>query len=186
MPTVVVNGVALEAKLGERLVDVSRRNGAHVGFVCDGKGICQMCQCRVIEGADQLNPPSEAERAWLPESRLQDGYRFACQAALRGNGKVEYVSTIEELRRQISAVVIPPAGSNPAEQVTPLLNNLSQMASDQVSLFPGNIVKSASRLMRTGFRWPVDDLGRYTADTLRLMKAMLLPDQKADEKDAQA
>ncbi|NTW01564.1 MAG: (2Fe-2S)-binding protein [Oscillochloris sp.] len=173
MPTVVMNGVEMEAKLGERLIDVARRNGAHIGFVCDGKAICQMCQCRVLEGAEQLNPPNDAERTWMPDNRIEDGNRLACQAALRGNGRVEVLSTIEELRLQIMAVFSPPAGSNSIEQLGPLITNLVQLNVDQIALYPYNIINTVNRLGLAEFLWPIGDLNRYIADTMRTVNTIL-------------
>ncbi|NNJ09754.1 (2Fe-2S)-binding protein [Chloroflexales bacterium ZM16-3] len=173
MPTVVINGVEMEALLGERLLDVARRNGAHIGFVCDGNGICQTCQCRVIEGADQLNPANDVERTWMPERRLDDGNRLACQASLRGNGKVEVVTTIEELRQQVFAVFSPPIGSNPIAQLGPLVNNLIKLNVDQLALYPLNIINTINRLGIATFLWPIQNLDRYITDTMRTINANL-------------
>jgi ferredoxin len=167
MPTVIVNGVPMEAQLGERLLDVARRNGAHIGFVCDGNAICQTCQCRVLDGADQLDPVNEAERAWMPERRLADGNRLACQAALRGNGRVEVLTTVEELRRQVFAVISPPAGSNPVEQLGPLVQHLIRLNVDQLTLYPFNIIRTVNRLGLAKFLWPIQNLDRYISDTMR-------------------
>jgi chlorosome envelope protein I len=171
--TVIVNGVAMEAKLGERLLDVARRNGAHIGFVCDGAAICQTCQCRVLSGAEHLNPPNDAEKAWMPESRLDDGNRLACQAALRGVGQVEVLTTVEELRRQVLAVISPPAGSNPIEQLGPLVAHIVKLNVDQLAFFPLNNINTIQRLGLAEFFWPFKDLNRYIEDTVRVFNTTL-------------
>lgn len=169
MPTVVINGVAMEAKLGERLLDVARRNGAHIGFVCDGNAICQTCQCRVLAGAEFLNPPNKAERAWMPERRLNDGNRLACQAALRGNGQVEVLTTVEELRGQVAGVVSPPPGTTSAEHLAALVENLAWLNIDQLALYPFNILNTIQRLGLAKFLWPFTDISRYLADGARVV-----------------
>ena len=100
MPTVVVNGVTMEAKVGERLIDVARRNGAHVGFICNGAGFCQTCQCQVLSGIENLSPVNPFEEAWFSESQLNAGQRLACKSALRGDGPIEIRTKAEDLRRQ--------------------------------------------------------------------------------------
>ncbi|GIV94220.1 MAG: hypothetical protein KatS3mg056_2929 [Chloroflexus sp.] len=50
MATVIVNDVEMTARPGERILDIARRNSAHIGFVCDGTGFCQTCKVRVLAG----------------------------------------------------------------------------------------------------------------------------------------
>lgn len=169
MATVIVNDVAHEARPGERILNVARRNAAHIGFVCDGNGICQTCQIRVLSGAEHLNPPSATEQAWMPEWRLASGHRLACQTALRGPGPVEVITKAEELRRQTLDVLQPPAGVDRRDAMEPLLDNLVRMNIDQVIRYPFNIIGALlqvkpDRLVET-LRNPqpyIDDATRIT------------------------
>lgn len=172
MPTVIVNDVALEAKVGERLLNVARRNAAHIGFVCDGNGICQTCQCRVLDGADQLSPPSEAERAWMPERRLAAGHRLACQAVLRGPGPVEVLTTAEELRRQTLSVISPPPGEVGRDHLEPLLENLVRMSVDQLARYPLNLAATLLRVGPWRFVYPLLDAERWADDGARVARKM--------------
>jgi len=65
------------AKHNETLLDVARRTGAPIGNACGGIGICNRCRVRVVEGAQNLTPPTRFEKD--PESRL------ACQAVVLGD-----------------------------------------------------------------------------------------------------
>jgi ferredoxin len=94
------NGESIEARTGETLVEAGRRHGSHVWFLCDGRGICQTCECRVLSGASHLSRPSDLERTGLSKGRRQRGYRLGCQARLAGSGPVSVVSRAEELRRR--------------------------------------------------------------------------------------
>lgn len=169
MATVIVNDVAHEARPGERILNVARRNAAHIGFVCDGNGICQTCQIRVIAGADQLNQPTATERAWMPAWRFERGHRLACQTAVRGRGTVEVITTAEELRRQTLDVLQPPAGIDRRDALEPLLDNLVRMNIDQLIRHPFNIIGALlqvkpDRLLET-LRNPqpyIDDAARIT------------------------
>lgn len=164
MPTVIINDVSLEAKMGERLLNIARRNAAHIGFACDGNGICQTCQCRVLDGAQFLSPPSQAERDWLPEARLAKGYRLACQAGLRGRGPVSILTTVEELRRQTLDVVSPPAGQRGLDNLGPLLETWTQLNIDQIALFPFNVLNTLTRVGPLKLLFPVENLTKWLED----------------------
>lgn len=99
------NGGSIEARRGETLVQAARRHGSHVWFICDGRGICQTCECRVVSGAAHLSEPSDLERAGVSEGRRRRGYRLGCQARLTGSGPVSVISRAEELRRRTQEVV---------------------------------------------------------------------------------
>src|ERR1019366_649015 len=99
------NDDRIDAKQGETLVQAARRHGSLVWFLCDGRGICQTCECHVIAGAENLSQLSELERAGMGEKRWRSGYRLGCQAHLMGSGLVSVVSRAEELRRRARNVL---------------------------------------------------------------------------------
>lgn len=173
MPSVTINDVEMEAKVGEKLLGVARRNAAHIGFVCDGNGVCQTCQCQVLAGADHLNPPTEAERAWMPEHRLAAGNRLACQAVIRDPGRIEVLTLAEELRRQTQALLTPPRGEARVDQLEPLLENLVRLNVDQLLHFPRNIVATIARVGPFRFAFPILDAERYLDDSARITRKML-------------
>jgi ferredoxin len=110
MAELVFNGESIDAKPGETLVQAARRRGSHVWFMCDGRGICQTCECRVVAGAANLSEPSDLERAGVGEERRRRGYRLGCQTRLTGSGPVSVVSRAEELRRSAREVLSGTAG----------------------------------------------------------------------------
>jgi ferredoxin len=172
MPSVIINDVEMEARLGERLLNVARRNSAHIGFVCDGNGICQTCQCRVLAGADLLSPPNEAERIWMPERRLASGHRLACQTAIRGEGEVRVITTVEELRRQTLAA-LRPDDPDYRDNLEALLEHVVRLNVDQLAKYPWNIFATVARVGPARFLWPFRDLERYAGDTTRVSRKML-------------
>ncbi len=146
MTMVTINDLEMEARPGERLLDIARRNGAHIGFVCDGTGFCQTCKLKVLAGRDDLNPPTEIEKSWLPEARLQEGWRLGCQAAVRGKGPIVALTNAEELRRQTFAVLNPAPGTNVATNASALISNILQQSIDQVAGYPFNVLNVVSRI----------------------------------------
>jgi ferredoxin len=146
MPNVIINDEACDMEPGERLLDVARRNTVHIGFSCDGNGLCQMCECTVLKGADSLSPPNEVEEIWLTPWQLEHGRRLACQASLRGGGAVEVLTRAEELRRQTIPVLRPPEGGNQQEHWNVLWNNLVTMSIEHTKRFPQNMIYTMVQL----------------------------------------
>lgn len=146
MATVIVNDVEMTARPGERILDIARRNSAHIGFVCDGTGFCQTCKVRVLAGAEFLSPPNDREKNWLPDARLQEGWRLGCQASVRGKGPIAVITNAEELRRQAFAVFNPSAGAGVVANAGALLANLTQQNIDQLVGYPWNMLNAISTI----------------------------------------
>ncbi|WP_221567059.1 2Fe-2S iron-sulfur cluster-binding protein [Alkalihalobacillus sp. TS-13] len=49
-----------------------------------GMGKCTKCTCKVIDGADQLDPPNWKEQKMLGDN-LDKGYRLTCQLTIKDN-----------------------------------------------------------------------------------------------------
>lgn len=145
MATIIINDVEYAGEVGERLVDVARRNGAHIGFVCEGLifFLFQTNACRVLKGTELLSPPSELEQNWLQPSWIEAGHRLACEAVIQGNGTIEILSHAEELRRQTNAIFTPPEGTTSGENAGLLFNNMGRMLGNQVVRFPFNMLGAA-------------------------------------------
>jgi len=91
--TLETTGRTLDAPEGADLREVLLRRGARLyygvdgWFECGGKGRCGRCAVLVVEGAEALSPPTPFERRLLPDPR--PGLRLACQAAVRGDCRVD-------------------------------------------------------------------------------------------------
>lgn len=168
MATIIINDETLEGKVGERLLNVARRHGAHIGFICDNAGTCQTCRCQVVSGGEHLSPPSEAERAWITPERLAEGQRFACQAIIRSHGEVRVLSRAEELRRMVQGVLRPGSGEGRLSNLSPLLTTLGQQIGDQLALFPQNVLSTLRRVGLWRFIYPVLDRERLLRDIARV------------------
>jgi ferredoxin len=189
VPTVIINDVAYEAQPGERLLTIARRNAAHIGFACDGQGICQTCQCRVLAGAEHLSKPNEAEKIWMPESRLAHGHRLACQTALRGPGPVSILTGVEEFRRQVQDVLRFGDERDIVDRMEPMLENLVRASVDQLRGYPANMLATIARVGPQRFLWPwadrkrldgwLNDAGRIT----RRMSGGALPGDTSRSSD---
>ncbi len=172
MPNVTINGETFTAQTGERLVDPGRRNGAHIGFFCDGRGICQTCACRVVKGNDQLSEPNEVERIWLSQAQLDAGERLACQTQITGAGAIEIETRAEDMRNQLSAA---------------LRGDLSGVRVDVATLgsmalgFPVNLART---LPHAASRLPnLEGINAYFSDVFRVLGRMTAGGAKRDGED---
>ncbi len=65
---------------GTYLWDAAKRLGLRLPAECEGRGECDTCAVRVLEGATLLSALTNAERVLLSPERLGAGERLACQA----------------------------------------------------------------------------------------------------------
>lgn len=164
MADLIINDVPVEANLGEGLLMVARRNRAHIGFVCDGNGLCTTCECRVLEGQDNLSPPNNVERTWLPQRRLERGYRLACQSYLARPGRVRLVTRAEEFRRLWNAIGNPPPGRTGDEYLRRFTRRFIQLNIDHLSHFPLNLLRTVNRIGLVRTVLPVQDNNQWLRD----------------------
>ncbi|WP_293949522.1 adenylate/guanylate cyclase domain-containing protein [Sneathiella sp.] len=70
---------------GLTLLEASQLGGIPHAHVCGGRGRCSTCRVRVLEGADNLNPPGDKEIAVLRRVGAPEGTRLACQSIPTGD-----------------------------------------------------------------------------------------------------
>ncbi len=179
MTTVIINDVAVEALPGDGLLDVARRNRAHIGFVCDGNGLCTTCECLVLVGAENLSVPNRAERDWLPPARLAKGYRLACQSTLNGLGPVAVLTRAEEVRRLWNNMVNAPTDSTYDQNWRRFVSYSVQLTTDHLSMFPMNLARTVARLGIVRTILPVQDNNRWFRDIGRVI------DERTDDAASQ-
>lgn len=70
------------------LLDVAQRDDIPHVAACGGKGVCSTCRVEVLEGAEFLNPRSNAEAAIAAKRGWDESVRLACEARFLGGGPV--------------------------------------------------------------------------------------------------
>lgn len=71
--------LAVRAKPGATLLEISRINDVPIASVCGGRARCSTCRVKVFEGEETLAPPEAAEKAVLTRISADEGVRLACQ-----------------------------------------------------------------------------------------------------------
>ncbi|MGC9505601.1 2Fe-2S iron-sulfur cluster-binding protein [Baaleninema sp.] len=80
LEVVAADGANLRTKALENKVDIYKTWGKLTN--CGGYGQCGTCIVEVVEGMENLSPPTEAEKRKL--RKKPDSYRLACQALVNG------------------------------------------------------------------------------------------------------
>lgn len=80
------NGRTVYALAGTTVFEAAARAGILLQSPCGGKGTCGKCRVRLVEGSCD---PTDACRNALTEEQLEQGFRLACQAKIRGDSVVE-------------------------------------------------------------------------------------------------
>lgn len=138
MPKVIINGKMYPAEVGETILEVARRNGAHIGFVCDGQGYCATCECKVLEGAELLDKPTRNEKTWLA-NRLDENYRLGCQTQIKEEGEIQVISRAEILRRQFIYSFAPPVGQSRLKNTQQLVGSLTEITTGLLKHAPSSV-----------------------------------------------
>jgi ferredoxin len=142
IPKIIFNDEALEANAGETLLAVARRHSAHVWFLCDGRGLCRTCECRVLSGGENLSPATGVELEVVSESRRRSRIRLACQTQLTDAGDAAVISLAEQMRREATEFITLRRGVASTDSLTELINDAATFASSLIGSLP-NIAGNA-------------------------------------------
>ena len=83
MPRVIFvdAGKAAEFPVGKTLLSCAGEMDVRVSHVCGGDGACGTCRIEVVEGWDNLSPPTPDETY----KELEAPHRLSCQSKLLGD-----------------------------------------------------------------------------------------------------
>lgn len=73
---------------GTRIVEIAEKVGASIPFGCK-ENDCGDCMVEVLQGEDNLSPPSALEQELLKVKFAKPHSRLACQAMVLGNVTVK-------------------------------------------------------------------------------------------------
>ncbi|MCC6647238.1 MAG: 2Fe-2S iron-sulfur cluster binding domain-containing protein [Polyangiaceae bacterium] len=94
----VKQGLEVEAKPGESVLDAARAVGAPEGSLCGGVCACSTCHVYVLSGAASLSEMEDDENDILDKAfDVRATSRLGCQARVRGDGTIEVEISRESL-----------------------------------------------------------------------------------------
>ena len=90
MPTVTLIPIQKEVEVptDTLLFDAACRAGLPVASSCSSAAVCGKCVMQVVEGAENLSPPSEHEKKLLQRDKRQPSERISCMVRILGNCKI--------------------------------------------------------------------------------------------------
>lgn len=74
-----VDGPTITCAAGPTLLEISQEAGVPHTSLCGGRGRCTTCRVMIEYGADDIDPPLDAEQKALRAVGAPDGVRLACQ-----------------------------------------------------------------------------------------------------------
>ncbi len=77
----------VDSIIGQSILDIALKNDIDWGFSCT-RGTCARCRCIVELGHEHLAESTDEEWDRLDDEELEQGYRLACQAIVRTEGKI--------------------------------------------------------------------------------------------------
>lgn len=70
---------------GLTLLEHALKHGVDWQNLCT-RGTCARCRCSIESGSELLSEPTQAEERRLDPEEMEEGYRLACQAAVKTPG----------------------------------------------------------------------------------------------------
>lgn len=87
--TIEINGdpdKAIKSQSGGKLLGTLAEAGIFLSSACGGGGTCGQCRCRVLEGGGAM---LSTEAGQFTRGEARDGWRLACQTAVKQDMKIE-------------------------------------------------------------------------------------------------
>ncbi|GGX51181.1 NADH:ubiquinone reductase (Na(+)-transporting) subunit F [Saccharospirillum salsuginis] len=77
---------AITTAAGSKLLGTLANEGIFLSSACGGGGTCAQCKCKVLDGGGAALPTEESH---FTKGELREGWRLACQVAVKQNMKIE-------------------------------------------------------------------------------------------------
>lgn len=85
----VKNKPSLEVESGTKLMQELRNNSVPVASSCKGQLICGKCVLNILEGSENISPPTQEEKDLAELKDLTRDQRFSCACIILGDVKVD-------------------------------------------------------------------------------------------------
>jgi uncharacterized 2Fe-2S/4Fe-4S cluster protein (DUF4445 family) len=153
-----------ECPEGENLLECARLLGVGLVNICGGEGTCGSCLVQMLEG--KVSPITEAEREFIPDEKLSQGYRLACRAIPTFSCKVrvpaeslttqqrtqvegrEMLIAPEPVARSYPVALTPPSLEDPGADTERLARALAEEHEVAAITFDFSVLGSLSSVLR--------------------------------------
>jgi adenylate cyclase len=139
------DGVTLEARPGESLLEAARRGGIPMVAACGGEAACTTCRVLVVEGAERMAPPPAEEEALLAPLGGDGNIRLACRAVAEGPVEVRRLVIDEDDVLLTDRRRVDPRPAGREQEVGVLFADLRGFTSFAESLLPYDVIHVLNR-----------------------------------------
>lgn len=80
-------GRRIDVEAGTTLLAATQMAGVGLVSLCGGEGWCESCLVRVAKG--EVNPPTQSERDFLGDEKVENGFRLACQVVPQTDVRID-------------------------------------------------------------------------------------------------
>ena len=80
-------GRRIDVEAGTTLLAATQMAGVGMVSLCGGEGWCESCLVRVTKG--EVNPPTQSERDFLGDEKVENGFRLACQVVPQTDVRID-------------------------------------------------------------------------------------------------
>ncbi len=87
---------SFETAIGEKLLTALTGNKIFLASACGGGGTCGLCKVKVVSGGGELLP---TETAHINRRQAREGYRLACQVAVKNDLHLEIPEEVFAIRK---------------------------------------------------------------------------------------
>jgi Na+-transporting NADH:ubiquinone oxidoreductase subunit F len=176
---------SFEAPIGGKLLNTLSEQKIYLPSACGGGSTCGLCKVRVLEGGGALLP---TELAHINRRQAREGFRLACQLAVKADLKLAIPTEIFEIRKWQCVVR---SNRNVATFIKELVLELPP--GEQVDFRAGGYIQVETGPYRLSFRdfviderfrsdWDKYDMWRYNSvvdeEVVRAYSMANYPDEK--------
>ena len=98
--TFLPSKVEHEIESDQTVLQLAQKKGIPIRFSCNGVPSCAECRIRVVEGEENIHPPSKKEIELIGNVSFVDSRRLACQLFCFGNVTVDLSEHLDKSSAQ--------------------------------------------------------------------------------------
>jgi len=99
----VPQNIELEIKPNQSVMNLAHENNVPIKSVCNGMPSCAECRVRVIEGEENVLPPSSKELALIGTGYFIDQRRLSCQLLCFGDITIDLAEQVEKQKESTAS-----------------------------------------------------------------------------------
>ena len=96
--------VEVEVSPSKSVLQIATENNLEIRSICKGVPSCAECRVRIVEGDQNVLPPSKAELNLIGTSYYIDSRRLSCQLRCFGDVTIDLTEQVEKAANQVKKI----------------------------------------------------------------------------------